>query len=309
MLTVGTLRGALNSVVLVLLLFTSMPDELPPMDVDELMNFSDRIERLPPNDAEWVNRLLQECLRARIHEADLLLAPDKVEAQPSFSNRCAKGEPPLAAHLAQLALDTTEWLKTLWNVGYMGAGCFSAPPRSTFPMIELEDVLKSALFARIRQGKRPLPFPPPTRQGSPWHELLESGEETHLVDAEIVREVANVACGAIIEGCADWRIVEEVAHDREYIVQHQGKGPLYRLHLDVFGAELRREAPLWTRQIRLQERGGFRSYCLEWQQEDGRIQCIALRAATWERAESEAEYWVATKYPEMLGQIRFERCE
>jgi hypothetical protein len=268
-----------------------------------------RVERLPPNDAEWVDRLLQECLRARIHEADLLSAADQVETQSSLSIGCAEGEPQLAPHLAQLALDTSEWLKTLWNVGYMGASSFPAPPRSTFPMIELEDVLKSALFARIRQGKRPLPFPPPTRQGSPWHELLESGEETHSVDAEIVREEANVACGAIIEGCADWRIVEEVAHDREYIVQHQGKGPLYRLRLDIFSAELRREAPLWTRQIRLQERAGFRSYCLEWQQEDGRVQCIALRAATWERAESEAEYWVATKYPEMLGQIRFERCE
>lgn len=283
-----------------------MFDEITPMDADALMNLADRVEQLSPTDADWVGRLLQECMRARMHEAELLSALGDLHASGDSHSD-------LEQQLAQIALDTAEWLKTLWNVGYMGAGSFPAQPRSTFPSIELEDVLKSALFARIRKGKRPLPFPPPTRQGSPWHELLESEEETHIVDAEIVREIADdgpgMPFGALIEGCADWRIVEEVLVDREYIVQHQGKGPLYRLRLDMFSAELRREPPRWTRQIRLQERAGFRSYSLEWPQEDGSVQSVALRAATWERAESEAEYWVATKYPEMVGQLRFERCE
>lgn len=288
-----------------------MPDENTPMDADELMNLAGRIECLAPGETEWASRLLEECMRARMREAELLSAVGDASATNATNNeRGASGE--LEPHLAQLALDTAEWLKTLWNVGYMGASRFPAPPRSTFPSIELEDVLKSALFARIREGKRPLPFPPPTRQGSPWHELLESEGETHPVNAEIVRETfldgdgASPALGAIIEGCADWRIVEEVLGDREYLVQHQGKGPIYRLQLDVFSAELRREAPRWTRQIRRQERGGFLSYTLEWPQENGSLQSVALRAATWERAESEAEHWVATKYPEMLGQIRFE---
>ncbi|MFZ4537635.1 hypothetical protein [Propionivibrio sp.] len=148
-----------------------------------------------------------------------------------------------------MALDAAEWLRTLWNVGYMGAGSFPAQPRSAFPLIELEDVLKSALFARIREGKRPLPFPPPTRQGLPWHDLVESREETHAVAAEIVRDGEEQASGAIIAGCSGWQIVEEVARDREYIVQHQGKGPLFRLNLEPTAASLCREPPRWTRRI------------------------------------------------------------
>ena len=42
-----------------------------PLDADELMNLDERINTLPPADADWVRRLFQECLRARIHEAEL----------------------------------------------------------------------------------------------------------------------------------------------------------------------------------------------------------------------------------------------
>ena len=42
------------------------------LDAEELMGFSERIERLSPADAEWVTRLFDECLRARMHEAELL---------------------------------------------------------------------------------------------------------------------------------------------------------------------------------------------------------------------------------------------
>ena len=108
---------------------------------------------------------------------------------------------------------------------------------------------------------------------------------------------------------ADWHIVEEVVRDGEYIVQHRGKGALFRLHLDDFASSLRREPPRWTRRIRSQERGGFRSYTLEWPQQDERVQAVALRAVTWERAESEAAQWIAAKYPEMYGQVSFERVE
>lgn len=269
-----------------------------PLDADELMNLADRVEQLPPADAEWVGRLLQECLRCRMREGELLAAAHGFDSG---------GE--LEEQLAQVALDAAEWLRTLWNVGYMGAGNFPTQPRSAFPTVELEDVLKSALFARIRQGKRPLPFPPPTRHGSPWHELVDSSDQAHTVAAEIIRDEQGLPLGATIEACADWRIVEEIAKDRKYLIQHQGKGPLYRLQLDVFTAELRREPPRWTRKIRQQERGGFRSYTLEWPKEAGELQSVALRAASWERAESEAEHWIATRYPEMYGQVRFERSE
>ena len=279
-----------------------MNDELP-IDADELMNFAERIEQLPPADAEWVDRLFQECLRARMHEAELL------SGVQGDTGGAESSEGAFEAQLAQVALDAAEWLKTLWNVGYMGAGSFRSQPRSAFPLVELEDVLKSALFARIREGKRPLPFPPPTRQGLPWHDLLESGEETHAVEAEVVRDDQGQAVGVIIESCADWHIVEEVAKDHEYVVQHRGNGPLFRFRLDQPLASLRREPPRWTRRILTQERGGFRSYLLDWPQNDGRIQAIPLRAATWERAESEAANWIAANHPEMYGQVSFERAE
>lgn len=272
------------------------------LDAEELMGFSERIAGLPPADAAWVARLFEECLRARMHEAELLAA-----GEPPAPDTCSRVRQ-FDEQLAQVALDAAEWLKTLWDVGYMGAHSFPSQPRSAFPLIELEDVLKSALFARIREGKRPLPFPPPTRHGLPWHGLVECGRDAmHDVDAEIVRDEQGRIVGAIIEACADWQVIDEVVKDGEYIVQHRGKGPLYCLHLDFMLATLRREPPRWTRVIRQQERGGFRSFMLEWPGEDGQNRSEPLRAATWERAESEADFWIATHYPEMYGQVSFER--
>ena len=279
-----------------------MHDETTPLDADELMILADRIDRLPPADAEWVGRLFQECLRARMHEAELL-ENHANEVAP------AKNDGELDIPLAQLALDAAEWLKTLWDVGYMGAGSFPSKPRTAFPLIGLEDVLKSSLFARIRCGKRPLPFPPPTRKGLPWHDLVEGAVEAHGVDAEIVNDDHGVATGVIVEGCVEWLIVKEVAKDREYVIQHRGKGPLFRLQVDSFFSTLQRQPPHWERQIFFQERGGVRSFTLRWPKADGTTQDIPLRAATWERAESEADYWIATNNPEMYGQVRFERIE
>ena len=122
--------------------------EAEPLDAEALLEFAERIETLPPDIAAWVAPLFQECLRARIHEAEL--AAELIEYQDTPQNN---GTVPLRK-MAQIALDTAEWLRTLWHVGYMGAGNFPAQPRSKFPNIELEDVLKSALFARIREGKK-----------------------------------------------------------------------------------------------------------------------------------------------------------
>ncbi|MBS1215023.1 MAG: hypothetical protein H6R26_3640 [Proteobacteria bacterium] len=280
----------------------AMDEETQPLDADDLMIFADRITCLPPDDAEWVGRLFKECLRARMREAELLERSVEEPAQES-------GGKELDVQLAQVALDAAEWLKTLWDVGYMGAGSFPSQPRTAFPLIALEDVPKSSLFARIREGKRPLPFPPPTRSGLPWHDLVEGEAESHAVQAEMIDDGNGKAIRAIIEGCAEWQVIEESGNGRDYIVQHRGKGPLYRLSVDPFFSTLQRQAPHWERQIRLQERGGVRSYTLLWPKADGSVQEIPLRAAAWERAESEAAYWIANNNPEMYGQVRFERVQ
>ncbi|HPT49816.1 MAG TPA: hypothetical protein PLS67_00740 [Accumulibacter sp.] len=280
-----------------------MIDPDKPLDADELLTLSDRIEDLSPNDAEWVGRLWRELIRLRIRETAAHAEEARVHHEPD------PGITELDEQLAQVALDTAEWLRTLWDVGYMGAGNFRSDPRSTFPTIDLEDVRKSSLFARIRQGKHALPFPPPTRRGLPWHELVEGGEDDHPVSAEIIPDEAGVPFGAIIEACAEWEIVHAAADRREFVVQHQGKGPNYRLRLaDDGNARLRRESPASVCKIHRQGRGGLHSYTLEWSV-GGEPQFIPLRAATWTRAESEAGYWLAITHPEMYGKVRFERHE
>ena len=276
-----------------------MHDDTLPLDTDELMNMADRLLQLPAEDEKWVERLFHECIRARMHEAELLTAQQTTRQGGSDEN------------VVEIVLDAAEWLKTLWNVGYMGTSALPSMPRSAFPVIEAEDVMNSALFSRIRQGKRPLPFPPPTQNGSPWHELLDVQESEYDVSAEVVRDGEGRAIGLIIEGCVGWHIIEEVTEDKEYITQHQGKGPLFRLRLNPLVALLRREPPRWARRILMQERGGFRSFTLEWPSPAGRDESylIPLRALSWDRAESEANYWIATKYPEMYGQVEFERVE
>lgn len=278
-----------------------------PLDADVLMGFYARVAGLPREDAAWVEQLLQECMRARLREAELLAASLTVSQTTSQTTSQAKdshgGES--EARLAQLTLDAAEWLRVLWEVGYMGASNFPARPRSDFPCIELQDVLNSALFARIRQGKRPLPFPPPTRNGLPWHDLPEGEAISHTVAAELIRDDDGTLLGARIEANADWRIVEEIAAGREYLVQYRGKGALYRLSLDTFLASLCRQPPRWQRRILVQERAGICSFTLEWPKDDGTNLLVPLRAANRERAESAAALWLATQHPEMYGQVSF----
>jgi len=256
-----------------------------------------RLESLPLDDAVWIADVLAECRRARAAEASLRGA---VVGASSDALQF------VAEDVAQVVLDAAEWLKTLWHVGYMGAGRFQAAPRTEFPEVEVEDVLKSALLQRIRSGRRPLPFPPPTRQGIPWHEVVESDDEI-MVDAALIREDDGSVLAVSIEGCADWSVWEVLQGDAELVVQHHGKGPLYRLSIDPFLSRLQRLPPQWSRRILVQERAGFRAYFLEWL-DDGKPapRKISLRAASWERAEAEAQFWVATNFPEMYGQIRFE---
>ncbi|HET6720238.1 MAG TPA: hypothetical protein VFH22_11355 [Rhodocyclaceae bacterium] len=263
----------------------------------ELDDYCGRLESLPLDDAVWVAQVLAECKRARTAESELRGAVDGASSEVLQE---------MAQDVAQVVLDTAEWLKTLWNVGYMGAGRFPAAPRTEFPQVEVEDVLKSALLQRIRNGHRPLPFPPPTRQGMPWHEVVES-DEAFIVEASLIRDDADTVVGVSIEACTDWVICEIRQAGLEMLVQHQGKGPRYVLHIDPLFSRLQRMAAEWTRQIVVQERAGFRTYSLLWPEEGKPApRRISLRAVTWERAEAEAQYWVASNFPAMYGQIRFE---
>lgn len=262
-----------------------------------LDEYASRLESLPLDEAVWVAQVLVECRRARAAEADLRGAVDGASSDALQE---------MAADVAQVVLDAAEWLKTLWNVGYMGAGQFPTAPRTEFPTVEVEDVLKSALLQRIRRGHRPLPFPPPTRQSMPWHEVVES-DEAFIVDAALIRDEVEGVVGVAIEACTGWEICETRRPDQEYVVQHQGKGPRYVLALDPMFSRLQRLPAEWTRRIVVQERAGFRTYFLEWPDENKPApRRISLRAVTWARAEAEAHYWVASNFPAMYGQIRFE---
>jgi hypothetical protein len=272
--------------------------EQAPLDEDELSGYAERLEFLPLEEAQWVARVLLECRRARAAEAQLL-------AQGSAATGQLRD---LEHDIARIVLQAAEWLRTLWDVGYMGANRFPAQPRTQFPVVDLEDVLTSALFARIRQGKPPLPFPPPTRNGVPWHDLVE-GQGPFVVAAELLRDEKGTPASAVIEACRHWNVVGEPVAGREYIVQHRGKGPFFRLVIASEGSHLVRVPPACTRRIRMRERAGIRCFTLAWPRADGEVESIDLGASTWDRAEAEATYWIALHHPEMYGNVSFEREE
>lgn len=259
------------------------------LDEGAMAALAERLETLPLEHADWVVQLFLECQRARAAEARLLANGDNAGAE---------------ADVTQVVLDTADWLRTLWEVGYMGGEAFPAQPRTEFPSVRVEDILKSALFARIRQGKRPLPFPPPTRDGIPWHEVVESSE------VFAVRARVDSDGQAKIEGCSDWQVIEPLAGEMGYLVQHRAKGPIYRLKIDEGGnGLLQRQEPAIVRRILRQSRAGFDAYLLEWPKDDASSIQVPLRAAGWERAENEAHRWVALRHPHLYGQIQFERGE
>ena len=271
-----------------------MTDETAtPIDPEDLAALGERILELPDEQAAWVMTLYQECVRARLAEAEHLASTLDATAQVQE----------IAQDVAQIVLDAAEWLRTLWEVGYMGGGQLPASPRTRFPQIEVEDILKSALLARIRSGLRPLPFPPPTRSGVPWHEIVEAEHEA-AVDAQPIEDAGNVIAFAI-DGDTGWDVLATIDSAR-YRVQHRGKGPLYEIDLTSSPARLTREAPSITRTIQRHERAGIQHFTLQWIEEDGRERNIPLRAASPDRAEIEAQHWIAREHPERYGQVRFE---
>jgi hypothetical protein len=263
-----------------------------PLDESAMAALAERLESLPMEHAEWVLQLFLECRRARESEARL-----KPGGCPSL-------DPTDPAEIAHLVLDAADWLRTLWDVGYMGSEALPARPRTDFPQVNVEDILKSALFSRIRHGKRPLPFPPPTRNGVPWHEIVES-EEPFTVGAAVADDGL-----CVIEECTDWQVMTTETTGRTYRVQHRGKGPIYQLTLDRPDGGVLRKCPAETkRRMVRQMRIGMVVYLLEWPKPDGNITQVPLRAVSWERAEAEALRWVALRHPDLYGQIHFERCE
>jgi hypothetical protein len=265
---------------------------LPAMSDDEIAACAERVALLPEEHVDWVTQVLLECRRAR----------NAVEAMAPVD---AADTTVVAADLAQIVLDTAEWLRTLWEVGYMGANTLPVPARTHFPMIEVEDVLKSALFTRIRHGRHPLPFPPPTRWGSPWHEVVES-DEAQSVEAEIVDDDGRPAF-AIVDGCNRWRVIR-CDDAKTFVIQHEGKGPLYRLTFDPFMSTLQRLPPESRRRIVVRERAGLRHFLLEWIDSSGKTEEVPLRAATREGAEAAAAAWIARHHPQHYGQVGFEHA-
>ncbi len=70
------------------------------------------------------------------------------------------------------------WVKTAIAAGSYPVGWMPHHP----------DWIKSRLFWRIRSGKQPLEYPPPTCYSCPWYELIEMPEVSHST-YEIVRTV------------------------------------------------------------------------------------------------------------------------
>jgi hypothetical protein len=76
------------------------------------------------------------------------------------------GDPVLMRRDISLLEAHSEWVQLLWKHDKHSAGRLPHYP----------DWLKSRLFWRIRSGKEPLPFPPPTAYSCPWYEVIEVPE-------------------------------------------------------------------------------------------------------------------------------------
>ena len=117
--------------------------------------------------------------------------------------------------------------------------------------------------------------------------------------------------GVQIEADNGWQFVDTGATSdaSTTIVQHRGRGPLFRLELSPTTSRLTRLPAQHHQPIRLRERGGIRSFSLEWSLSGAKPIAVPLRAATWERAESEAAHWIATQHPALYGRVAFLRAD
>lgn len=79
------------------------------------------------------------------------------------------------------------------------------------PLIKHVPHEKSRLFARLLEGKAPLPFPPPTTYSNPWYELVEDGfSDKVFLDGFIDLYGKEANTGILINQCV-WNICRENA--------------------------------------------------------------------------------------------------
>lgn len=95
-----------------------------------------------------------------------------IDAEPAGSHH---GDPILTKRDISLLEAYSVWIQTF------------AKAQGVVPFLTgYPDWIKSRLFWRIRSGKKPLPYPPPTAFSCPWYELIEVPEPHETADT--VRE-------------------------------------------------------------------------------------------------------------------------
>jgi hypothetical protein len=79
------------------------------------------------------------------------------------------------------------------------------------PLIKHAPNPKSRLFARLLEGKAPLPFPPPTTYSNPWYDLVEDGfSDKVFLDGFVDLYGKGANTGIFINQCV-WNICRENA--------------------------------------------------------------------------------------------------
>lgn len=79
---------------------------------------------------------------------------------------------------------------------------------------------KSALFARLLEGREPLPHPPPLSYSYPWYEVIEGPGPWRILDLLI-----DEANGVAVIDQDTWRLVAPCGHGI-WIVQHSVWPPM-----------------------------------------------------------------------------------
>lgn len=88
----------------------------------------------------------------------------------------------------------------------------------------LADVDHSALFQRIRSGKKPLPFPPGRAFSYPRYELYDEPDVEHKAVEAWVPKMPDLA-GDIIIDQMRWKLVETIEPEKHYVVRSSDADP------------------------------------------------------------------------------------
>jgi hypothetical protein len=278
-----------------------------PLDADELITLAERIAQLPAADAEWVDMLLRRvAARARARSGTACRTSQRPARNRGAQRRTRR---PTGAgrsrHRRVVANAVERRLHGGWQFPFATAlGLSGDRPR------RCQEVLA---FRAHSPGQTCLAIPAADPAGLA---LARTAGGPRAAVASRRRRSRSRGNGPGLR--CDHRRLRRVAGDgrvrREQGVRRAAPGQ----GADLSAASGRRRdrsvaprATDTTRKIHLQGHGGFHSYTLEWPADgdDGRTQFVPLRAATWTRAESEAEHWLASTHPELYGQVRFEICE